>query len=289
MKYLGEFDSLDDLLAHFVLENNAPVEDFLGLTPTEIHELLYEPFGPNSPVRFRSEISGTTLDQIPIFRVAEEFLKIVAREGQLPLTPRGALQPKTVAELYNTRLLLDEHIEGGLRKLWYEEECMGLHSARLTTQLAGLVRKARNKLTLTRAATKLMEQGDRLQLFKQFFQAYVGKLFWGHNDGFPIAPVGQLGWAFSVILLDKFGDTPSTVDGCAEKYARAFPHMISFFHEDYATPERQLARCYGLRTFQRFFLWFGFVSVEQRRTYLDLDIDLYRRTTLVRDVFSIDE
>lgn len=133
--------------------------------------------------------------------------------------------------------------------------------------IGGLVKKVSGKLTLTNTATKLVEANNRLQLFSQFFQAFTNKFLWSFNDGYPEQPIGQLGWTFSVIMLDKFGDQTHTIYFYADKYLKAFPKFISFFRPDYSTPERQFFRCYGVRTFDRFFLWFGFVTVDKQKIF----------------------
>ena len=221
----------DDIETNILLLNNSPVDDFLGLSPTEIHNLLYDTFGDKSPVQFRDDIEDKTLDQIPLFKIVEDYLKIIQRDKYIKLTPLGALPKKVMVELYDKRFLLDEHIESGITKLWKEDDCIAIRSARLTAEIAGLVKKVSGKLTLTRTVTKLLETNNRLQIFRQFFQAFTNKFLWSFNDGYPEQPIGQLGWAFSLILLDRFGDQPQTVEYYADKYLRAFPKFIAFFKE----------------------------------------------------------
>lgn len=280
----------DDIEANFILRNNTPVDDFLGLSPTEIHHLLYDTFGDKSPVQLRDDIDDKTLDQIPLFRIVEDYLKIIQRDKQIKLTPLGALPKKVMVELYDKGYLREELVENGISKLWREDNSISIRSARLTAELAGLVRKVNGKLILTKSANKLLDTNNRLQLFRQFFQAFTNKFLWSFNDGYPEQPIGQLGWAFSVFMLDKFGDQPQTVDFYADKYLKAFPKFITFFqHEYYTTPEQQFTSCYGVRTFERFFLWFGFVTVEKQKIFLDLDTDKFKRTDLVKSIFKIDD
>ena len=110
-------DLLKDIEANILHRNNSPWDNFLGLSPTEIHNLVYDTFDDKTPVQFRDHINNETLDQIPLFRIAEEFLKIIYRDKQIKLTPLGALTKKVMVELYNKKFLLDEHIESGLTKL----------------------------------------------------------------------------------------------------------------------------------------------------------------------------
>lgn len=272
-----------------MLLNNMPVENFLGLTPTEVNYLLYDTFGEKSPLQFNNDLNDNTLNQIPLFCVIEEYLKILQRDKQIKLTPLGALPRKVMVELYDKRILLDEQIENGLVKLWREEDCISIANARFTAELAGLVRKANGKLTLTKKGVKLLQTENRIQLFKLFFQSFTDKLMWGSNDGYLDKTVGQLGWAFSIYILMKFGDQANIADFYSEKYLKAFPNFITFFKPSYSTPERQCAHCYGIRTFDRFLLWFGFVTVEKQKHYLDLETDKFTRTDIVNKIFTFED
>lgn len=279
----------DDIEVNIFLRNNTPLDDFLGLSPTEVHHLLYDTFGDKSLVQLLDDIDEKTLDQIPLFRIVEDYLKILQRDKHIKLTPLGALPKKVMVELYDKRYLLEYLVENGISKLWREDDSISIRSARLAAELAGLVRKVNGKLMLTKTAIKLLESNNRLQIFKQFFQAFTDKFLWSYNDGYPEQPIGQVGWAFSVIMLDKFGDQPKSVDFYADKYLRAFPEFITFFRPSYLTPEQQFYSCYGVRTFERFFLWFGFVTVDRKEKFSDLENDKFKRSDLIRNIFKMDE
>ncbi len=281
---MPSFDDIDILLL-----NNRPNDNFLGLTPTEVHNLLYDTFDERSILKFSDDLDDETLDQIPLFRIVEEYLKIINRDQQIKLTPLGALPRKVIIELYDKRILLDDHIENGITKLWKEEDCISIRSAGLTAELAGLVRKANGKIALTKKGVKLLQVENRIQLFKVFFQAFTNKFDWGFNDLYPNEPIGQLGWAFSVYMLTKFLTQESTADFYAEKYMNAFPHFISLFRPSYSSSDRQFSHCYGIRTFGRFLLWFGFVTVEKQKKYLDLGTDKFKGTDLINQVFTFDD
>ena len=278
-----------DMETNMLLRNNSPIDDFLGLSANQMHQLLYEPFGDKSPVQFRNDINDKTLDQIPLFRIAEEYIKIVQRDKHIKLTPLGALPKKVIVELYGKGFLPEEHIESGITKLWREDDCTAIKSARLTVEIAGLVRKANGKLTVTKTGLKLLDSNNRLQMFKLFFQAFTGKFLWSYNDGYPEQPVGQLGWAFSVIMLNRFGNQFHPVDFYANKYLNAFPMFIAFFRDGYIKKEQLFTRCYGIRTFHRFLFWFGFVTVVSRQNYTDVETDKYKKTDLLKAIFKVED
>lgn len=85
-----------DLEATILLQNNSPIDDFLGLSPNQMHHLIYGAFSDNSPVQFHNDIDDTTLDRIPLFRIVEEYLNILQRDKQIKLTPLGALPKKVM-------------------------------------------------------------------------------------------------------------------------------------------------------------------------------------------------
>ena len=268
--------------------NNDSQEDFLRLSPIKMHDLTYDAYGENSVIQFRKDINDATLDEIPLFRIVEEYLKIMYRDKNIKLTPLGALPKKVMVELYDKRFLLDELIEEGITKLWREEDCIAIRSARLAAEVGGLVKKANGKLSLTKTAVKLLESTNRLQIFKKFFQAYTDKFSWGYNDLYPDQPIGQFAWAFSLLILHKFGGRPHTVEIYASKYLKAFPRMIEYFDPSYSTAENQFMDCYGARTFERFFLWFGFITVARQKVFFDAEGDQFTRTDLISRLFTID-
>jgi hypothetical protein len=107
-----------------LLLNNAPVDDFCGLSPTEMHHLLYDAYGDKSPLGLRIDIENSTLDDMPFFRLTEEFLRIISREESIKLTPLGALPRKTVHELYGHKLITEDIIEAGFSKLSREQNSL---------------------------------------------------------------------------------------------------------------------------------------------------------------------
>jgi len=265
--------------------NNKSIDDFLGLTPSQMFYLIHDTFGKNSPIRLSDKIDDNILDQIPIFRIAEEYLKIIQREKQIKLTPIGAHTRKVIYELYDKRFLLEDMIESGITKVGREEDFTAIHNARLTLEIAGLVKKTNNKLSLTQKANKIFVSNDRQQLFKLFFQTFTSKFAWSYNDGYTNESVGQLGWAFSIIMLNRFGNKPETIDFYAQKYLQAFPNLLHFFQPGYITPEKQFVSCYGLRTFERFLLWFGFVTTDKENKTIFRENNKYQRTEIMKKIF----
>jgi len=226
-------------------------------------------------------ISPETLDQIPLFRIAEDLLNILNSEKQIKLTQTGALPVKVVVELYNKK-----YIESDLIELGYSR------TAKETILMSGLVKKIHGKLTLTKTGIKLLEKNDRLAIFKKFFLAFTEKFEWSYNDYYPEFRIGQAEWEYSILLLNFFGDQLLPAEFYAKKYAYRFPNFINVFPEEYfTTPIEQYYNCYIVRTFERFFAWFGFVKTitttnEKKLRNRDL---LYKKSDILDKVFELPE
>ena len=70
--------------------NSRPIDDFLGLSSTEMHHILYNPLSENSPVRLRRHLPDEVLDVIPALRIFESLVELILaaeREGFEPNSP----------------------------------------------------------------------------------------------------------------------------------------------------------------------------------------------------------
>ncbi|NRT14801.1 hypothetical protein HNP99_001145 [Flavobacterium sp. 28A] len=268
--------------------NNSESDKLSGLTPNQTHELIYNPLGENSCIKFSSTINSEILDEIPFFRISEELLKIIKRDGFIKLTPLGALPKKILIELYDFRFIVDEHIESGINKLYREDVCVPIKTARIVCESTNLVKKTKGKLLLTKNGERCLKNENRVELFKIIFLIFSEKFNWAYNDGYTKEPVGQYGYLFSIYLLKKFGDKENSTNYFAEKYLQVFEKFITYFNEDYSTPEKLFNSCYTLRTFERFTEWFGLTKLSGKNSYFDLENAKITKTILFEKIFILE-
>jgi hypothetical protein len=269
-----------------LLKNNAPLDDFCGLSPTEMHRLLYNPYGVKSPLGFQDSIEGSTLDSIPFFRLTEEFLKIVSREESIKLTPLGALPRKVLHELYDHRLITEDLIESGFSKLSREQDSVAITSVHQNTLLTGLIKKTKGKLSLTKDGKNHLSPDERSNLFIRIFSIFTNSFEWASNDGYPPRDVGQRGWAFTVYLIDKFGASDHSVEFYGDRYLKAFPKSLALFTPaPWGVPRDHFLSCYHVRAFTRFLEWFGFVTAESTHGVHNAHLDIVKRTDVFGKVF----
>jgi len=241
--------------------NNRAVDDFDGYSPSEMEYILYDPFGKNSPVQFCENIPDEVLDQIPILRMIEYLMNKIEETGELKLTKTGALPRNIVLDLYG-RYYKDEGIEKYGDPLYKESDSRSIHIARIILEISKLGKKLNNRLSLTKTGKNL--KNNRKELFFEIFRTYTQKYNLAYLDGYENQQCGRLGYAFTLILLSKYGKNFKNVSFYSEKYQKAFPAMIDSFESDYSTPEKMMMHCFEHRTFSKFLNFFNFVEIESK-------------------------
>ncbi|MFH1121886.1 MAG: hypothetical protein V1775_18860 [Bacteroidota bacterium] len=232
--------------------NNKPKAEFMGYSPMEMHNLLYEPFGKYSPVMFHDpgEVYYKT---IPVLNQVRFLANLIEQAGELKLTDLGYLPPQVVIRIYEQGFLRDKYIESGFLKLRKEMDFPEIGLSRILLLLSGLVKKRNNKLSLTASAKKVLDNNP--MLLRKLFEVYCLKFNWAYLDLYGDNNIGQFGFGFSLVLLDKFGDEQRNTRFYAGKYFQAFPALTVNLHPRYFKDEQW--SCYSLRTFQRFLTYFG--------------------------------
>ena len=274
-----------DSVQHY---NTTPLADFCGLSPAQMHQLLFHPLEPGCVVRLRTEVPNEVLDQLPFLRLTEAFLRLLHREGGIRLTPLGALPLKYLRELYALGFILEPGVETGVHKLHREIDSLALTTLHQTTRLAGLARLARGQLLLTKKGSQLLAASQRPVLWQLVLYTFTARFPWATHDGYASPTVGQLGWAYSVYLLARFGAAVHPVSFYTGHYQRAFPiTLVDFAEATYASPAEQLASCHEVRTFERGLNWFGLVEVSaltSRRTHPEDSVSV---SPLLRQLFEV--
>ncbi len=241
--------------------NKKGISDFEGYSPDEMHIILYDTFGENSPIKLL-HLSDSDFDTVPLFNMIKYLLQIIEREGELRLTAKGFLPTKVVAEIYNKKFITEEIIELGIGKLYKETDSIAINLSRLLAVLSGIVKKVKNKLSLTRKGREIL--ADNQKLLETIFMTYTTKFNWSYYDEYRNTPIGQFGLGFTLILLSKYGKEARLDDFYAEKYFKAFPNLLQTVKPViYKTQIEEAKACYSVHTFNRSLDYFGLINVSQ--------------------------
>ncbi len=238
------------------LINNRPKEEFDGLSPIEMYYLLHKTFEKESPFQFRDNIDNHVFEQMPILKFTQLYLGQVKELEPINLTAKGNLPLKLIKTIYEQKTLPEKYIEHKNYKFTKEQDSAIIHTVRLISELLQLTRKTKNKLTLTKKGNQMLTNEDQSFLFIELFKCYTTQFNWAYHDFYGDHPIGQLGFAFMIEQLIKYGDKELPATFYGKKYLNAFPMLLQYTGRiPHRSKEEELINCFASRMFYDAVLW----------------------------------
>ncbi|MFQ5675898.1 MAG: hypothetical protein ACE5G1_08390 [bacterium] len=210
-QFLGDKFTTQDLLAE-VQSNLAkfaetPKLDMGGLSPAQVHFLVQSDWSdPNGAIKFNGNLTLDQLEEATLFENARMILSAILISDGVKLTKTGNLNRNFIKEMLDVL----EISEDALNRLFFfnkvinELDCFEVHIPRILLDVAGLVRKYKGTLKVSKKGKDLLDESKGGELFKLLFHTFFRKfnLFYlsrlqeiqGHQAtvAFPIYMSGQL-------------------------------------------------------------------------------------------------
>ncbi len=249
-------NSFDKYIEPLKAQSNQGLIEFEGYSASEMDNILNDTFEQNGIIQI-NKLSDDSYNELPILNQIKYLGKLLEEKEEIKLTQAGYLPPKIVKDIYQKGFLQEEYLT--LANLRKEEDSVTISLTKFLLELSGVTKKRNNKLSLTKKGQTLLS--DNHKLLQEILSAYIYNFNWGYFDGYANEDIGKLGAGFSLILLTNYGNKKELDVFYAEKYFSAFANLLGNF----STKEdlEGLYSCYTLRTFQRFFEYFGFVKIEE--------------------------
>ena len=251
-----------------IRQNSASRSDFNGLSPEDMHNIMYDPFRDQCVVQL-NKLDKNQYELVPLIRQAL-FLLNTLNEKDLKLTKLGWLPLKIVADAY--RIGQPEWIIEELKqKRINEYEVGAVWMARIILELLGWIKTRKGVLSLTVKGRKAFSNIDAAaNEILRFSLVGVGL----HTfDAVEDDRIGNLGIAYSVWLLNQFGSEWHFGSFYQEHYQKAFN-----FPDKYTI--------YETRVFSRLFYWLGIVEMRLNKQVGPPFQWEYRKTDLLPMIFS---
>ncbi len=252
-----------------ILQNNLPIDDFAGYSAFEMHQLLYDPFGTNSPLKLQ-ELTDQEYDQMPMLKMIKGLGEILHAQGGLKLTAAGYLPVKVVTEFFSRDYLEYGIPEHDLNKPRKEADAFPVRLTRIIMELAGMTKIQKNKLTLTAKGIKLLA-GQYKDMFRHVFHVFTTKFNWAYYGVVDDEKIGQMGYAFTILLVSIYGLEKHSELFYAKIYFKAFPRLLD------ELPSRILSKLelgtiiYNQRVFSLFLRYFGLVKIFEVKYEINRD------------------
>ena len=250
------FGSLDEANAflhqHNQQRNQAPRDDFHGLSPEQIHRFLHFPFDTPHLIVFPSSLDSNL--QAPIL----SLFNLLAATGNLPRNfCRESAQSYYGEEEYRRISRFGE--------LRTEPEFRVMHTTRLVAELAGLIRKYKGKFILSRECRKLLAEQGQPGIYPRLFRAFVREYNWAYDDHLGEIPFIQQSFLFTLYLLARYGGEWRSSIFYEDNFLRAFPNLLPQIQPvgNYYSPKQVARLSFSARCLERFARFFGLVEIER--------------------------
>lgn len=255
---------MDELEKCFDLEtykNLFPVNpDFEGYSRTEINILLKDPFGKGSPLQLVTLLDDD-YKKMPIINQTMFLAGMIKAKEVMELTSGGSLTPAVVSEIVKQRYFDYYHIQYKIKdnKRILESDSMPVILSRELLELGGLVNKKNNKLSISEKGEKSLKSYH--EFFKVIFHAYTETFEWCTFHPQENKHIGQMGFGYSLLLLNKYGNIKRMCSFYAIRYFAAFPKLMKKSEaKEIYNNYTESANDYYYRTFDRFLSYFGLIE-----------------------------
>jgi len=260
-----QFSSLEEAQAfamqHAQQQNRRPRDEFHGLSPEQMRQILYRPFESTTLIHFPDKLD--TRPTAPILELFSLLTDVIGERGLKP-TAKGNLPRnfcREAALAYWGDEAYREHTRYG--RINREEDFSDLHVTRLVAGLAGLIRKYKGRFILSRDCRRLLAGDGPVAIYPKLFKSYVQEFNWAYRDGYPELRFIQSAFLFTLYLLTRYGDTWRTQEFYENAFLRAFPVVLNEVPSNpIMSPEDTVCGCYTLRTLVHFVGFLGLAAVE---------------------------
>lgn len=206
--------------------NARPLDDFCGLSSEQMYGVLHHPFDSPQLVEIRKQIPLESAANAPLLSLFLQLVEAIGDSGIKP-TAKGNLPRALCRELALVHWGESEHAErtrfGGINT---ETDFFDLHVVHVVAQLAGLVRRYKGKIIVSRKCRNLVAANGGNGLYFALFESYVRKFNWAYRDGHPDLPFVQHSFLFTLYLLSRFGQQMRSVKFYENAYLQAFPMLL---------------------------------------------------------------
>jgi len=274
-------DELNEFLSQFRHEINNTVKiDFLGLSPTQMANILHVPFRPDNAIFQLQEVDKESLEKIPIVASSLYFLNKLNTED-IKASQLGNLPRDFVRELYD-KFFSKETYSFVPHK---EDDSQQISSLRRILTVAGLIKLKSKKFSLTEKGRTVLHNGDYNILFKELFTAFANKFNWGYGDRYPDFALIQSSCIFNIYMLHKKAQEWTDEKILGDLYVRAFPALKRECEIAYWEPEQEISNCFRVRFLERFCLPLGLIEEKPEGEKLERTV-FYRITPVFRMLFK---
>jgi hypothetical protein len=281
-KDLGSLNELNDEVSKIVTRmNHTPDPLFLGLSPSQMSQILYFSFSPKNDVFTFVCKDSDELKRNSMVGHAFYLMEKLNLDGGVKATQTGNLPRSLVREIYYKFFSEDKFARLPLS----EEDLFEIQRLRIVLEFAGVMKKRNNKFELTKKGKKILETQDRVNLFTEIFLTMMKKWNWANGDRYSELDQIQTSAIFNFLILQRQCQDWTLDKFLGQVYLEAFPNLVRKT-QSMLSPEDEIVNCFANRFLKNICLPLGFLEQkEEGESYLDHKV-FYRVTRFFEESFT---
>ena len=244
--------------------NSSGIEEFLGLSPNDMHSILYHPADTFEDVVYFNK--KTNIDLIKNTLVAkhiEKFLSMIGTKG-VKATQNGNLPLKIVNEFHNDFTSKPSEMKYHAPS---EDYCRQTLAFRKLIIKCGWVKKQHSKFLLTKKGEAILENGISQSEYLKFLNIWLFEYNWAFTDGYSACKLLQTSAFFCFYILHVKANETIYENDFVNLYLKAFPMVLDEINDNpYVSRKKddELKSIIQLRFFERFCEYFGLAKIEEK-------------------------
>lgn len=254
--------------------NALPLDDFLGLSPEQMHLLLYAPLARmQSIVRLRDTFERAVLAEAPVVKKVELLVRLVGEAGEAKATKRGRLPRAMVNALYDFETSRRIRVPS-------EEYSPAITALRHAVMKCGWLKKSRGRFLLSATGREIFENGVAPAHYAALLAHWLRQYDWGFADRLPPCLMLQQAAVFLLYVLSREAKEFIPAAQVSRLFIRAFPHTLGELGAEMAAApwlhgksvEEELGFIMRVRFLERFAAYFGLIDY-----HLDKELPYFER------------
>jgi len=238
--------------------NSTPIDDFQGLTPEQMHQLMNKPFDSPGLVTIADHLDlDPTIPVLALFyALADEI-----RNRGVKTNAKGQLTQKTLLRVRRTVLGNLYEIDDP-NDFQTERDYPDLTNTRINAEASGLMKTEARHLVLTDLGRMLTDARDHFGIYIRLLENHITRLDWSLFDPMPTFPIIQRSALYTLFLLARYGTGPREAIDYVYWFTDAFPNVADELenHLGYSALIEILEPTYSVRALRNFAGLFGLLD-----------------------------
>lgn len=259
------FNTLEEVqafTAQFMAQRNAkPLDDFQGLSPEKMRQILYQPFTSPQTIEITAILENEP--QAPVVTLLRSLFDAIGDQG-LKTTATGNLPRNFCREAALQYWGPSEYAErtscGGINQ---ELEFTDMHVLRVVLQDTGLIRKYKGRFIMSRDCRNLLNKSGMRAIYPRLLRYYIERFNWDYRHRVLDTDFIQQSCFFSLYLLTIHGHEWQSHTFYEDAYIQAFPMAIEQMPiHSYTTQEKSLRSSFTYGFLIDFARYWGLADVK---------------------------